>query len=1813
MATLTQVNQIINDINVVDRTAEGAESAAHNLDLIQDRGDAVTESLEKMGATGGEAAQAVAKSTGTAAEALEGVAARGVRSLGDLKKSVRDLRAEEKSLQEQLNQANGSGADTSDITSRLSRTQAELKGTAEAYQVLQRTQRAAADAQAAQNGEFNEANALLTSARDTILSVGQAGAQTFGALRAGVDGSTRNFLSLAASVDTISKKMREVENAENRLESLRASSQGALAAGNVSPEDAERAIRSQESLVAAKKSELAVERERHSLSGQQAAEQERQADALRQNTALEQAFLRTAASAGDEVARTTVELNNQRSVLEKMRAQGAVLVSNGTMTQADADGYIAPQQARVDQKQKEVDAARQVRTALEQEAAGRIKNAAAAKLESYQVTILMEEAHKFADMVMAGGSMTKAAFYEVPNAVGVLGGFGKTTQIVTGLLSGPGGLVAAAAAVGVAFAGMGVMAEHEESRIAKLSTQLRATREDAVAMAGTIQTAGDALKNRPGWNEDTARQAATTFGSTYNFTGGTTDITALAGIARDAGEIFGGLENGLKAVQTAMVDPTAEIEALYKQHLPGVDKALVEQVRNLQASGRQGDAYAVVIDHIREASKGAHEQALTPFQQALEEFKKAGAPAASILGDFASAIGRLTLQLSTWLLQHANTALSHLADPDMPSNTDVGLGGRLPLDNFVAGHHHIGIGQVDPLYAGKNDITTPEGNVAAMIDSYVESKRIMGGKIDGALAHYSGNKPGSLGAQNYASAVYRADHRQMPQDTYNLIKAEEDKRPDLSSADRSVIFGIAMHESGGHQFRDWKGAPAPSPARDVATQHATSAAVIDNTKSVAGGSAEVGGGYSSTSWSEQRAGIEAYIQSQTTLAQTQKAGSAAWQETQEKITSARVALANTLSPQEKITQGLQDGLEPLKAQSGYWRSMGEVVAQFGQTARGTGVDQQALAGAMSAKQRQLAAAYDDGTQAAERQAQSQQGSIAAAGASASALQHATNHQQAYTEAQNDFDEKSPRFAEAVQRRTAALDRLSDSQKRGQQIQQNSGLQDNLTLIQAETASIGQNADQRQVNLAIMQAELAMHRQYGDILPQEAQDYIDLTGKVATATVAYQTQQNAVNELSNDISSMADTLSSAFTQAFLNASNGAISFKSALSGIESQIVSLIAKYAFINPVKNELDGGHLNTLWNMGGLLGGSASNGGEFGGGPVGDDPFGGSGTSASAFSGGGAGALGGIAGLASVARGGSGAMGLFGSGGLSSFMKTPVFGHATVGGLLGGVGGGFALGSMLGKIGGGTYGTIGSGAGSLIGAGIGSFFPGAGTIIGGIAGGGLGGLFGGLFSKSHYAYDQVSGANGHLAISSTRLKHADDDVTAGLQSQLDALNATYSSLGVTVGAGNFGEVGHYHRGKKQSSTTFESLLGGIGLHSDSHTYDQALHSTLMPKTFDSVGTYQQTLTQLKQMSVSIDQLGVSVEKFNTDSSVTVQGFTKQTGDLRHALDHVLDGKTLSVSDLQTQVGQITTFVTDTMPGLMSATVSGQQAWVDQMADLKKQYDAAATTATSYGLDGASVSAKYLDIYNARYAQNVTSLNQSDAAVRVRYLTAQGDDQGAALLSFDTGADQQRASLRDSWKSFLGDAYTTQQGYLTQSADLEKTLAAERLAIQAQYNGTAIAQLKQYHDQAQQSVTSVFSGLTDYARGLSTSDASPLSLQDRYAAANDNLTRDYQAAQNGNFDALSRIQNDIQQHLALSRSWQGSGSGYAQDYRRDLSFLNTLGQSDTTALTAALAKKLSEDQTQTLNASVQQLVSLTTSLLGEARQQGMKQITGKAA
>ncbi|KXV73840.1 phage tail protein, partial [Acetobacter malorum] len=525
-----------------------------------------------------------------------------------------------------------------------------------------------------------------------------------------------------------------------------------------------------------------------------------------------QAFLRAARS-GSQLAKVMLQLDAAETRLDDVKAQ-ADAIPDSQMDSAVKAAIIQDAEQRVQALQKQKVALLEAAQANDKLTDSENKSGTPAKLESYQIGQIADEAHKFFDMVLAGGNPLQALFYEAPNAVQIMGGLGPSLQRITGLLYGPAGLAAAAAGAGLALYAMGSYAESEESKLAKLSQQLRATRSDAVSMAGTVTSVSKSLGDQPGWTEDTARTAATSIGSTYNFTGTSTDIQSIAGMARDIGAVFGSLEDGLKAVKTAMEDPTAEIEALYKQHLPGVDLALVEQVKNLQAAGRQGEAYALVMGKLTEATKGAYEQSLTPFQEAMERLNKVTSPLIQGIED-------LVLALGTKLLNVITSVISALP---VAERTNGGLAGTKVLTNPKSGT--VGMMQINADYASKYDVMTAKGNVDEGISRFQNFLKLNNGNLDNALAQYGGWKPGSAGGRQYASGVYGQDVSKLPADSEHLIE-QEALRFNLSDGHTNIIRKIAMQESGGYQY-DQKASPAASVDPE---KHAASAAVIDDQRS----------------------------------------------------------------------------------------------------------------------------------------------------------------------------------------------------------------------------------------------------------------------------------------------------------------------------------------------------------------------------------------------------------------------------------------------------------------------------------------------------------------------------------------------------------------------------------------------------------------------------------------------------------------------------------------------------------------------------------------------------------------------------------------------------------------------------------------------------------------------------------------------------------------------------------------------------------------------------------------------------------------------
>ncbi|MBS1065967.1 phage tail length tape measure family protein [Gluconobacter kondonii] len=1506
----------------------------------------------------------------------------------------------------------------------------------------------------------------------------------------------------------------------------------------------------------------------------------------------------------DAVTKSTNALQSAQNKLIEVTQAVSDSVRRGEITQAEAARTIDAQAAKVQKLTQTHEAAVQASKGATVAVA---ETTETARLSSQQMGILADEAHKFFDQVMAGGSAFQAAFYQLPNMIQIMGGFGSALETVAGWMVGPAGLVVAGAAAAAAVYKVGSSAEAEQEQLATLSQHLRATRDDYTAMASAAEVAARQLSAGSGLSLDDSRSVTTTFAAVPTID--SSSLTSLTQEARDLAEVMGEtVPEAAKDMASAYADPAKAAQDFADKGLLGVHQGLVSQVKDLQDSGNRMQAWQLLMQQLGSATQGATNQGLTPFQQALRNLKdswdgpiQGAKQLTSAIGDgivsaatkginALASMGSSLQSVKKWMdsfqpehvayetrqrqaQQGSSSGMSGLIDmvgQQIGANSDViSLAHRIqPVESSIGQYDRngavvtssagaIGGMQVMSSNAAGYDLTDPTGNVTAAERLLVR-----------LYSKYSGNE-------------------QLVAMAYNWGEGNVDKYLQGNTTVPQSVQDYAQKVTGGQMYG--------------ATTLATMQGKVDDALKTSDGS-------TASQVTDQTNAIKQLTSAQEALDTLHKAGAvsdadyaARTQDLTQRLMTHKGALNDLRDPMQELAHQQQQATDAAWAGTAAQKAMVQVDQQVEEAARKMGQSHATAAQLLKAEsneQQLLTGQFNSAIDAMDRKTSAQNTLLSSYDASKGSLDDYLRSVEASDTVQATSIAGTQEQARQTAVLTDALKRQAEAQVDITTARKAYGQSLDLETIKAEATAIGQDSDAVSVQMAVLKERNALLENGADLTSKASQTDLDNVAAIQTATNAYQKQQDTLNELTSDISSAADTLSSSFTQALVNASNGGVTFKSAMQGVESQLISVIAKLALINPLLTAIDGKSRTTLGDVSSILSGASSPSISDGAAAISQDS-GGWGWNP----------------LASAGSSASSASGLGGSTSwLSSGLKTNLFGTATVGNLLGGIGGGFGIGSALSGIGGGRDGTLGSGIGSGIGALAGSFIPGVGTLIGGLVGGGLGGLLGGLFGhkKNPYTIDQVMTTGGSLSLGKTWNQAQTDEITAQLTSDLSSINSVLSATGSSIGIGGdyLGTVRSDKNNKDKSlqSVSLTDLLKNATLTSSDATFNQAL-SQGMPSDITDVSTYTAAIQSLKTMADTVDQLGVAVSKFNSDGTVTVGSFTQATGDLKTALDTALDGKSLSTSDLQTQISTITTFVDTTMPGLLKATVSGQQSWVDQMATLKATYDAAATQANQYGLDGSQLKAKYQSLYDQGFASQLDTLRQSDLSVQARYQTATGDDEGAALTNFDLSADQQRQQLADNWKNFLGDAYTSQQEYISQSADLEKTLSAERLQIQAQYNGTSIAQMKQYQDQAEQSVTSVFSNLTDYARGLNTSDASPLSAQAQYQASNDNLMSDYQAAMGGDYDALSRIQSDASTFLTDSKTYQGSGTGYASDFSQVSDLLKNLGKADTDKLTASLVTKLSQQSNDLLKTLTTQMGDLTQVVTTMQKQLQLKAVT----
>lgn len=294
-------------------------------------------------------------------------------------------------------------------------------------------------------------------------------------------------------------------------------------------------------------------------------------------------------------------------------------VAAGKITQDQASGALATLQARLAAAQAAQNA---LSGAAEMGADSLNKSAGAANAAGGA------HAGFYREVLVLGHEMLVGNYSRIPGSIAVLAertgnleGIAKSA--FAALTSVPGLLAIAGVAATAALVTMAVEAENANLAVARLSTQLMATRADYDSLAVTVTQAAKAFAQTPGVSSADSKTAAQTIASVPTFSGSSADLTALLTLSNQISLVWGvGLPDAAKKLADAMRDPAAAAKQLASEGFPAMSAALADSIARMEDSGNLMGAQQAVLDAYGTgtASATAH---VTDFQSALHDLSAA--------------------------------------------------------------------------------------------------------------------------------------------------------------------------------------------------------------------------------------------------------------------------------------------------------------------------------------------------------------------------------------------------------------------------------------------------------------------------------------------------------------------------------------------------------------------------------------------------------------------------------------------------------------------------------------------------------------------------------------------------------------------------------------------------------------------------------------------------------------------------------------------------------------------------------------------------------------------------------------------------------------------------------------------------------------------------------------------------------------------------------------------------------------------------------------------------------------------------------------
>lgn len=1398
----------------------------------------------------------------------------------------------------------------------------------------------------------------------------------------------------------------------------------------------------------------------------------------------------------DAVTRSANNLERALSTLKNAHASLALDVEAGKISQAEADRALTALTGKVT-------AARAANAALtgtvvDQTTAVRGAKTAIQQLGVQSIDVFQQLASGapiFTTMIQQGGQLTQV-MASSGNAMGIL-------RAGLGAVLSPMGLaVTGALAAGAAAVYLGISSESSARQLLTLQNTLRATRGDYDAMAGSAAAAARAVATTTGVSLTDARGAAGAFAAQPSFQGTQGQLESLIKTSADLAARLGlELPDAVAKIAPAMRDAGVFAKDM-EGKLTGFDSELTRSIALQVQAGDAAGAFNRVMGKVAESTKGAADAVKTDLQKALDDLGNQFMATSDGGTSFGSAlVGLVTkyVEYITWLVKLSKDAADAIKSL-LPGGPSAPAPATALSGVTTSGAGAIGLMQLMPATARGLGVDPYDRNdnlygglsyIKQLSEMGISGRRMF--QTPDAIAGAYNLGPGGYSADKaagYNAKVGAVNLANMPQ---GLSQEIEFWGKTLGLSPNLIELGkrIAMVESGGQHYTG-NGASA-SISLDpitVSAQPIAGTGVVNNpddlvTRMLAKANAS---GVSGAGKDSALADIAGYTGALGALAAAGEVSGDKVGRLTEALQNARKAFADSLPPAAKLIQGI-----------------------------------------------------DDQTRAADALTKAQ-------GLGGAAVIRTTAAAKAYDAALAITGRGMPGFTDLVAVLTDKYTALAVKIAEAAVVSQTTANGDSLALVEAENGALGMSNEARTVMLALLKAEQDLKRQGISVESDIGRAYLASTSALVSASAELDRHKAGINALVGAVTGAADSIGNAITNAFFNGTGAAVNWSNIARAAIAQVATAALKMAVINPLANAFLGTNAGTLGPVAGLLGGA---GGSSGGGLlsgagqllnlgkitdlIGLTDIGGKLSGAAEYlglSGAGSG-LQGLLGTTLFQSGGS-ASSILAAGGGSytpatiAAIEASAGGSLSVGGLLGGVGLGYGVGSFAGGFVQNSLGKVGPAP--QIGAGLGAV---AGTLIGGPVGGLIGGLLGGgagglIGPKAASSFSQTG-----IGISGTGRVEVGNSVQQGVGSSAEtamaganAVNALLQAANIRISSlGSLSQIGANTPGGFQDPSKFSDFAGAIpGFRFTSD--DPKQQAAIADRSFATLQELAGVLQKVADSTAIVNQLlNVTVPAL-TDMGVATGTLPPQINAITAQYDAAIQAARAAIAsgvESTATVERLTQAETDLTAARDKATAAAFKTWSDHIMAIDESLVVRLANA------------------NATNTKDPTQINN------------------AALFAFDVAATQERKALDKDITDTFGDGARAMQSYADQMVLLDKTLAAERLTIAANFNDryTGIAM-------------GAVAGLSNYIRNLETSPLSGLSPQDQYALALNRFQSNSANASAGDVSAIQGFQATADSLLNTSRVVNGSGALYARDFNNVVQAGDSVSRLDPGTLTASV-------------------------------------------